>query len=166
MYSRLESSTNSYTMLPLPQKYTSSQHYPIPSGSPSSQSQSIPIVNQLLKTHSELQLCTDEALAEQKDDMFVSRVLKGINESQGYIHSPNFRLQNQSLVSHIMHTRRQDVKRQPQYEEDFDEDDWTPGLSSIEPYSSRATFLHEVTGSALAFAELDEDDECIFDLEL
>ena len=160
MHSRPESSTNSYTMM----------RYPILPGSPSAQSQSIPIANHLLKTHSELQLCTDEALAEQKDDMFFSRVLKGINDSQGYIHSPNFRLQNQSLVSHIMYTRIQGVERRPQYEEyldeDLDEDDWTPGLSSIETYSSHAAFLHEVTGSALAFAELDEDDEGIFDLEL
>jgi hypothetical protein len=114
------------------------------------------VLNQLLKTHSELQLCMDEALAEQKDYMFFSRVLKGISDSQDCIHSYNFRVQNQSLVSHIIHTRRQDVERRPQYEDldDDDDDDWTLGLSSIEPYSSRAA------------AELDGYNEGIFDLEL
>jgi hypothetical protein len=163
MTPRPDSSTNSYNnAMPLTQKYNSSQRYPTLTGSPSTQSQSIPIANQLHKTHSELQLCMDEAVAEQKDYRFFSRVLKGISDSQGCSHSHNFMLQNQSLVSNIIHTR-QDVTRRPQQEE-LSEDEWTPGLSSIEPHSSRATFLHNVTASALA--ELEDDEEGIFDFEL
>lgn len=163
-------STNSYTM-PLLQKHTSNQRYPTLSGSPSTQSQSIPIANQLPKTQSELQLRMDEAIAEQKDFLFFSRVVKGISDSQDYIHSHNFRLQNQSLVSHIIHTRQGVEQRGGQPAQKYkdillDEDDWTPGLSSIDPYPDRAAFLHSVTASALAVAELDMDDEGIFVLDL
>jgi hypothetical protein len=105
----------------------------------------------------------DEAIADQKDYMFFSRVLKGISDSQGCSHSHNFILQNQSLVSHLIHTRQDvDVTRRPQHKELSE--DWTPGLSSNEPFSSRAAFLHNVTASALA--ELEDDEEGIFDLEL
>jgi hypothetical protein len=102
----------------------------------------------------------DEELAEQKDYMFFSRVLKGISDSQqdnGYSqHSHNFRLQTQSLVSHIIHTRQD--RPPPTLDLDEDENDWTPGLSS-----SRSAFLLNVTTSALIVAE---EDDGIFDLEL
>jgi hypothetical protein len=103
----------------------------------------------------------DEELAEQKDYMFFSRVLKGISDSQqddGYSqHSHNFRLQTQSLVSHIIHTR-QDRPPPTLDLDDEDENDWTPGLSN-----SRSAFLLNVTTSALIVAE---EDDGIFDLEL
>jgi hypothetical protein len=153
----------------------------------SMKSPSIPIGNTISKTPSEVQLCMDEAIADQRDYMFYCRLVKGISLTQEMALDRTLRYENQACLAHVVRTRHQDpnipnpdcivdkenqLHQQPlwlypsyQYQVPFQpEDDWTPGLSDyyMEP-STFSSLLDSLAAEALAIAGAEEDT--IFDLE-
>lgn len=138
-----------------------SSHFRLPSSSPPSQS--IPITKGLYRTASEVQLCLDEEVAEQRDYAFYSRVLNGISSSQRKGNPNNYMLQreNQDCLLHIMQTRGiLSTTRREQ-----NDDRYIIG-QSYETTSNGNFLLQSITSEALALAESAEEEEGIFELDL
>jgi hypothetical protein len=68
-------------------------------------SERIPICKNLHRTASELQLCEDEQLAEQRDYAFFSRLVNGISKSQTSGTNQYLQTENQVCLAHIIQTR-------------------------------------------------------------
>lgn len=156
---------------------------PTRSTSPTMKSQSIPIGKVIPRTASELQLCMDEAIAEERDYMFYCRIVQGISQTQERMSRNRYlQYENQACLAHVIRTRHDQQHKQDQNgvyvppnmpSTTYYEDDWAPGLSGFEqqpPLSSGASLsiVDSITSKALAIAESPDDgyDEGIFDLEL
>jgi hypothetical protein len=131
-----------------------------------SKSQSIPISKAILpRTASELQLCVDEQLADQRDYDFYSRLVNGISQSQQISQNNHLRMENQMCLAHIMQTRQ-----------DADADAAAMAAHHQQQQQERAfsyhnspmdeEFVHAITTDALAIAISQEDEEGIFELDL
>ena len=122
-----------------PQETNLPSHFSFESSHP--KTHSIPISNGLLRTASEIQLCVDEALAEQRDRVFYSRLVNGIRQTQGLSQNRQIRIENQVCLNHIMQTR---LDRQT------DQESWFFGLSTKPPSTD----------------EESKEEEGIFELDL
>ena len=133
-----------------------SSHFRLPSSLPPSQS--IPITKGLYRTASEVQLCLDEEVAEQRDYAFYSRVLNGISSSQRKGNPNNYMLQreNQDCLLHIMQTRNNGILATTRREQNDD---------CYETTSNDNFLLQSITSVALALSESSEE-EGIFELDL
>ena len=126
-------------------------------------SASIPISKNIPKTPSEIQLCMDEAIADQRDYVFYSRLVKGISMTQSLSQNQYIRLENQVCLSHIINTRNDYPRCQTAAD-----DDWSPGQSNLRSQDYN-DFLQNVAANALALAQSDDSEEeegGIFDLEM
>ena len=156
-------------------------------------SQSIPIGKVIPRTPSEVQLCMDEAIAEERDYMFFCRLVQGISQTQESSRNMYLRYENEACLAHVYRTRH-DQQQKPLYDNEdftasyvpktllpqtipptgqFDADEWAPGLSGLEvPPHHHSTpsmsYVDSITTKALAIAESDDDDDddAIFELEL
>jgi hypothetical protein len=117
-------------------------------------SQSIPISNNILRTASELQLCMDEHIADQRDYAFFSRLVNGISQTQNFSKDRYLQMENQVCLSHIMETRQGGQQQGPE--------DWSLGISIDAPMDRE--HVHAIASDALALATTDE--EGIFELDL
>jgi hypothetical protein len=172
---------------------SSSSNSPTTRSQGSMKSPSIPIGKTISKTPSEVQLCIDEAIADQRDYMFYCRLVKGISLTQEMALDRTLRYENQACLAHVVRTRHQDPntttttgseksiimdkenqlhQQQPlwlhpyhQYHMPYQpEDDWTPGLSD---YCMEPSALSSLLGSlaAEALAIAGAEDDTIFDFE-
>lgn len=152
-------------------------------------SQSIPISSiHFHRTASEIQLCLDEQIAEHRDNIFFTRVVKGIQQSQLAGKNRYLQMQNQVCLAHILQTRKESNHQQsqqrpttmpgfipmPEQQQQQQQDEWSSGVGlSIDapsssslpppPYFNRRD-LNSITADAIAIA--DNVDDMIFDLEL
>jgi hypothetical protein len=120
-------------------------------------SQSIPISQGLCKTASEVQLCQDEQVAEQRDYAFYSRVVSGICQSQGASESWHYRKENQMCLSHIIETRNNGNTSEE------DEEGWAIG-TSLET-DRKKELIRDIT-QAVAITTPSDGEECIFEMDL
>lgn len=150
------------------------------SGSPQMRSRSIPISSSHLhRTASEIQLCLDEKIAEYRDNLFYSRVVNGIRQSQLMSKDQSLQTQNQHCLLHIMQARK-DTSRHGLLKgfiepDIFEEDDWAIGLPMETILSSRKPYLpsipprndtHAITKSDIELATCADDQIMIFDMEI
>jgi hypothetical protein len=129
-------------------------------------SQSIPICKNLHRTLSEVQLCADEQLAEQRDYAFFSRIVNGISKSQTSGTNQYLQMENQVCLAHIIQTRlEQEQARAGQQEEQRPtqkpEDQWFFGLSAenVDDSYSLSDAIARASSTVV-------DDDAIFDLDL
>ena len=144
-------------------------------------SQSIPICKNLNRTASELQLCVDEQLAEQRDYAFFSRLVNGIGKCQNTGTSPYLQMENQVCLAHIIQTRHEKITPEPcsdqwQPEQQQHDEQWSIGLTDEPGYvindndNSNNNYYHNlsmVPSHPIAIgSSAMEDDGAIFDLDL
>ena len=159
----------------------SSNHSPTKHSLGCMKSPSIPIGKTISKTPSEVQLCMDEAIADERDYVFYCRLVKGISLTQEKALDRTLRYENQACLAHVVRTRHRDpksssdatVQNEHQLHQKWlypyhyqlpyqPEEDWTPGLSDLEP-STISSRLGSLAAEALAIAGA--EDDTIFDLE-
>ena len=114
------------------------------------------------KTPSEVQLCQDLAVADYKDYMFYSRIVKGIRHKvHDNVHSLQGRRQNEQCLTHIMQTRH--ASQQPQADYDL-------GMPLDEPSTTYPEhYIRSVTAQALDLVHSEEEEEeyeGVFDMDL
>ena len=73
--------------------------------SPLVKTQSIPIINRMKRTPSELQLREDEELADYRDYIMFSRIVDRMSRSQKEIMSRHLRHENDQCLAHVIGTR-------------------------------------------------------------
>jgi hypothetical protein len=152
----------------------------------SSRSSSIPLPStHVSRTQSELQLCLDEEVAEQRDTLMFYRLVNGIRERQS---SPTQDCDETSerSIAGIYHTRLASHVEVCEQNSSLDPDDtpkWSPLRSGIRQVSDGSSHdewsiggfdscQHEqpnanaMTHIALHCEEDDEDDEGVFSLDL
>ena len=155
---------------------------------PEFKSQSIPICKNLNRTPSELQLCMDEELAEERDYAFFARLVNGIGNSG--CTSRYLQMENQNCLAHIIQTRHERLvpassslsANEPTFsldeqimlaqQQQTNDDQWSLGLADMEqPVDNYNNHYHHhhhhaiSTESSLQPTE-DDDDGAIFDLDL
>jgi hypothetical protein len=134
-------------------------HSPLQTSTPSTiKSQSIPISQGLCRTASEVQLCQDEQVAEQRDYAFYSRVVSGMCQSQGASESYHHRKENQMCLSHIMETRSNGIAS------DEDEEGWAIGTSLETDCTEK--IIRDIIPEAVAITIPSDGEECIFEMDL
>jgi hypothetical protein len=139
-------------------------------------SKSIPISNSHFhRTTSEIQLCLDEQIAEQRDHMFFARVVNGIQECQLAGNNRQLQMQNQMCLIHILQARKDSSQNQclmpmPGITEP-EQEYWTVGLSIDAPslphphsIMMERRDVRSIRADALAI--VNTIDDMIFDLEL
>ena len=131
------------------QRYRS--HSPLQSPTPSIKSQSIPISEGLYRTASEIQLCQDEEVADQRDYAFYSRVVSGISQSQCQSKSWHLKRENHMCLLHIMQTRNNGAKHED------DDDDWALGRSLEQSLDDQ--LVHSIASEAVALTTSPDDEE-------
>eukprot|EP00429_Kryptoperidinium_foliaceum_P034478 CAMPEP_0176166318 /NCGR_PEP_ID=MMETSP0120_2-20121206/85060_1 /TAXON_ID=160619 /ORGANISM="Kryptoperidinium foliaceum, Strain CCMP 1326" /LENGTH=190 /DNA_ID=CAMNT_0017503853 /DNA_START=385 /DNA_END=957 /DNA_ORIENTATION=+ len=145
-------------------------------------SQSIPISSSHFhRTASEIQLCLDEQIAEQRDSLFYSRVIHGIQESQMYGKNRNLQMQNQMCLVHVMQTRADKattfsslpkstttslMKFTHQDVEDIESSIGLPIETDPSSPELSTPDYSQLTSEALSLANMDLDQDMIFDLDL
>lgn len=120
----------------------------------SPKSQNIPISKPVLRTASEAQLCLDEQIADQRDYVFYSRLVKGISRTQTKSHDMCLRMENHRCLAHITQTRLEGQQLN---------DDWAFNLHYSENVDK--DFFTAITADALALAS-SPVEEGIFELDL
>ena len=141
-------------------------------------SSSVPIPDAMLRSPSELQLSVDEQVADERDYVFYSRIMSGIQERNRYHPcDPNFSHYNretEKCLTHIMQTRHQHGQQQQQHQyqgindngDYFIEDlDYAYPTSSSNSYSSTPTYQQEFEPDRSS-NDVTQPEECMFDLEL
>ena len=163
-------------------------HTPSDSGTISSQmrSQRIPISSTHLNpSASELQLCLDEEIAEQRDHLFYSRVVRGIQQSQLAGKDYDLQMQNQLCLAHIMQAHGDSTQKThyPKYPgflgapiEDPEEEDWAVGMPidsacpTLSYYPTRTSptrrDFHSIATHAIELVNSAEEEGMIFDMDL
>jgi hypothetical protein len=128
-------------------------------------SQSIPISKAMLRTASEVQLCVDEQLAEQRDYVFYSRLVNGISQSQRISQNNYLRMENQMCLAHIMQTRQDAhaAAMAAHHQQQQQQEEWAFGYHNS-PMDKE--FVHAIATDALAIAISQDDEEGIFELDL
>lgn len=71
-------------------------------------SKRIPIPKNLFRSASELQLCLDEQVANERDYIFYERLVEGIRHTQRNSRDIGLCFDNQRCLAHIMETRHND----------------------------------------------------------
>jgi hypothetical protein len=191
-----QDNTDMPSLLNIGESNTSSPHSPgaMPitskrksSSRESSRSSSIPLPStHVSRTQSELQLCLDEEIAEQRDTLMFYRLVNGIRERQS---SPTQDLDETSerSIAGIYHTRLASHVEVCEQNSSLDPDDtpkWSPLRSRVRQVSEGSSHdewsisgfdscQHEqphanatMTNIALRCEEDDEDDEGVFSLDL
>jgi predicted ATPase len=125
-------------------------------------SQSIPISKAMLRTASEVQLCEDEQLADQRDYVFYSRLVNGISHSQRISQNNYLRMENQICLAHIMQTRQDAHAAAMAAHHQQQQEEWAFSYHNS-PVDKE--FVHAMTTDALAIAISQEDEEGIFELD-
>ena len=120
----------------------------------STRSQSIPITEGLYRTASEIQLCLDEEVAEQRDFAFYARLMNGISLSHSKGSNWVLQRENQDCLLHIMQTRNNEEHR---YTNDSNNCNNQP----------KEIILKNITTEAITITKSDDaDEEGIFELDL
>lgn len=139
--------------------YSERSHSALNRGSPQGmKSRSIPISNgHFRRTESEMQLCLDEHIADQRDFAFFSRLVDGIQQSQAHGTNLYLQMQNQSCLKHI-HQTRSDSRSE------FTST--TASLSVIPPFEESSIGLsiddsQDHAGANAGFFSLDESENTI-----
>jgi len=137
-------------------------------------SSAVPIPHAMFRSPSELQLSVDEKVADERDFVFYARLMCGIRErTQATNRHVQYNEETERCLTHIMQTRHQP---ECQLEDDGvpilrDEDGTEKGsyylddLDSSSSYSSSSTYQQDFEpryGDGI----YEEENECIFDLEL
>ena len=119
--------------------------------SPQMKSQSIPITKNIFRTASEIQLCLDEQIADQRDYAFFSRLVNGISRTRNSSQNRQLQFENHMCLSHVVKTRHDEKDESSQL-----------GLSIDAPVDR--SYVHSIANEALDVATSGE--EGIFELEL
>ena len=147
------------TMMMMPSSYPAahSNHH--------KQSRSIPIAHDAQRLREEYERQEGDMVADFKDYLFCSRLVDGMRKQQRHRQDIDLKYQNQAVIDHIIHTRREvsdsssaaSVMPHPSTLR-------TPPSSSYYHNSPNVVPAHNAIQQVLDLVE--DDDELIFDMEL
>ncbi len=141
-------------------------------------SSAVPIPHAMFRSPSEVQLLADERVADERDFVFYARLVSGIRERTMMTNNDTSREETERCLSHIMQTR---FEQEEQLEDDGvpivsnnygDEnggyyfEDHDPFVCSSSSYSSSSTYQQDFEQDSEQDSFYQEENECIFDLEL
>ena len=137
------------------------------SSEPPVKSQNIPIRNPVPRTPSEVQLCQDEAIAEERDYAFFSRLVVGISHSAGKVCTTGrLRSENETCLANILTTRhRRSLSNDNQYPP-HEDSSWNSQVVQGKRWHMPLEDQPVETLVSMIALSTDSDDKEIFDLEM